>query len=294
MKQAAVFSLLFIMVLGISGCTTLTPSSGAGSGVAIVAFEPDIPTIYSGEPVTFQARIKNTGSFPVSGEVSIDLPGWKNDCNSGIAEKFTKLIPPSPESGTEGEEATFSWTCEAPKIDEGLRMSYQPRLTITYDYKSLTSKTVTLLPTEEVISRNDAGLSLPSETKSASNSPVSVDVQVQGPVRLRRDTDSIEFPVTVKMDNVGNGMIGDGTIEGILVDVDVVGTGGLREVVYDDCHINGLHMWRDKSQTITCEMGAQSIKELRQAWIEVTVSYDYTITGTTNVDVIGQSNAFNR
>jgi hypothetical protein len=285
MKQLAYF-LFVIPALLISGCTS-SQSGGTGAGLVISTFEPDVAQVYSGEPVKFFLKIKNLGSFAADGAVRMDLSGWGGDCQTGLPREFSNIIAPDQETGATGEEISFTWECDAPEVDEGLHVPYEPRSIVTYHYHSLTSQAVTLLPTTELIAQQDAGNYFQTQVESVSNSPVRIDVIIEGSIRVRRDTNGIEFPVVVKLYNEGNGIV-----EGSSIRLDVTGRGGIYEVREEDCHFENLHLWRDRAQTITCDMQVHNIEGIRQAWIEADAEYDYTVTGTTNIEVIGQRKAF--
>ncbi len=158
---------------------------------------------------------------------------------------------------------------------------------MTYRYHSITSQAVTLIPTSELIAQQDAGNYFQNQVESVSDSPVKIDIVLEGPIRVRKDTRGIEFPVVVKIYNEGGGVV-----EGSSLKLDVTGKGGIYEVSYEDCHFDNLHLWRDRSQTITCDMRVNNIEQIRQAWIEAEAEYDYTITGTANIEVIGQRRMF--
>ncbi|UCD03126.1 MAG: hypothetical protein JSV63_00630 [Candidatus Aenigmatarchaeota archaeon] len=286
MKHALPALLSLFLVVFISGCTIPyfpTPAPATGNGVVIVDFEPELNTLYSEESTNFLVKIKNMGSFIADGEVRMDLGEWGEECMTRQTKEFTDLLAPDPERGTEGEERVFSWRCSAPGIEEGLHIPYNPRAVVKYAYKTITSQSVTLLPTAELIALRNSGNSLPSEMESASQSPVSIDVQVNAPIRLREDTNSVEFPVTIKVNNVGGGIV-EGSI--VRMDIDVEGLDVLHT---QECYDNGeaMNLWRGTSQTITCKMSANNVPAMTQARIVVTAEYDYSVMATTHIEVIG-------
>lgn len=282
------FSLItsLLLVLFISGCVNLGivgPTSLSGSGVKILAFEPEIRSAYSGESVDFQLKIKNMGSFEADNiEVDIDISEWKCSISTGSSQSFS-LIAPSDDMGTEGEEKIITWSCKAPTIAEGMNIPYEARVEVGYKYRTITSKTVTILPTSELIALENAGKALPSETLSQSDSPVMVEVQVKGPIRVRKvgGMSDVEFPVTIKISNIGGGIVQNNE-----VNLGVEGVGGLR---HSDCDHSRLPLWKGQSQTITCKMTTGSVNTLTQARIVATLEYDYLISSAANIEVIGAS-----
>jgi hypothetical protein len=159
-----------------------------------------------------------------------------------------------------------------------MTIPYEARVEVSYDYQSTTSKFVTLLPTHELIALQNAGRTLPSELKSQSSSPISIDIQVKGPIRTI--SGKVEFPVTFKISNVGGGIVEGGKISSFFVE----GKGGLSD---SGCDKSEFDLWRGQSQTITCKMSATGVTKLTQARIEVTAEYGYIISSAAKISVIG-------
>jgi hypothetical protein len=192
---------------------------------------------------------------------------------------FEPLIPPSEERGTEGEERVFVWTCTAPEIEEGLHVTYEARAEVEYNYRALTSKSVTLLPTRELIALRDSGAAFPSDLITKSHSPVTIDITVDGPVRVRDDLATADFSVNIKISNDGGGIV-----KGNKVNLVVEGKSGLTGI---DCSQSGLDLWRGQSQTITCRMGASAVNRLTQARIVASIDYVYIVSASADIEIIG-------
>ena len=278
--RVSVFAVLLVLgVIFSSGCVSNQPGIATGNGVNIVEFEPEMRSLGEGEALAFRMKIKNTGSFEASGLSKISAPEW--ECGHlGGPETFT-LIAPSEERGTEGEEKVITWTCTSPQtVAAGLTVPYEIRAEVEYPYTTLVSKSITMLPTREMIALRDAGKTLPSETITKSNSPVDMDIQIEGPIRIREDMGYAEFPVNIKITNTGGGIV-----LGSTVDLTVNKIEGIDTVT--SCDQNDLHLWRGQSQTITCEMKTSQVSALTQGRIEATLSYSYVVSQSTKVDVVG-------
>lgn len=262
-----------------------------GNGVSVISFEPELSSVYSGEETAFRLKIKNMGSFEATGSAKIELAEWGGDCSSNNEQQFS-LIAPNKEVGTEGEEKTFSWKCRAPDIEkegsEGLHIPYEPRAVVTVQSaRSITSRSVTLVSTKELLDLKNSGNPLPSELVSKSVSPVDIDIKVEGPIRLMSETNSISFPVTITITNAGGGIVKDSSVL-----LDVESGGGLSILSSGECNINRpIELWRGRSQSITCEMSANNVDTITQARIVATAKYDYTTTASTHIEVIGQRRA---
>lgn len=278
-------SLLIVFTVMSSGCVTTPTTGNYGNGVTILDFEPEIKSAYSGEEVNFRARIKNMGSFEAN-DVSASIGSIKNEWN--CRDTFTrtdKLMAPAPDRGTEGEEKVFTWECQAPDIQSGMQIPYEARAEIEYTYKSITSKSVTILPRRELITLENAGQSLPSETISKSHSPVEVDIQVKGPIVIVGN--SVSFPVNIKISNVGGGIVKDSKIEQFKIS----GEGGVSvKCDNDGSAVSALPLWRGQSQTLTCtaQADADANTAITQARIVAVLNYHYIISSSSNIDVIGR------
>ena len=272
-----------VMLVISSGCVNLggvSTTATFDNGVVIQNFEPELSSVYSGEDVRLQMKIKNLGSFDASGDATIDLSEW--GCgSSGAAQKTFSLLPPNAERGTEGGEAVILWTCTAPDIAEGLTVPYEARAQVEYPYQSVSSKTITLLPTSDLIALNNAGKPLPSEDETQSHSPVRVDVVVKGPIRISENNGQVIFPVTLKITNVGGGIVQDG-----LIDLEVEKTTGAITNM-KDCDQQNLPLWRGQSQTVTCEMTANKVTSMTQARIVATATYTYVISSSARIVATG-------
>jgi hypothetical protein len=287
MRHLLLLMLFMPVVLLSSGCTTLPWTGGGGtvfgSGMEITALEPELTKVYSGESVDFALRVKNTGSFDADGEALLSIGDWQ--CKPPDKVKFASpLIAPSEERGTGGGEAVFRWKCTAPQINEGMKVPYEARADVIYDYRSVTSNSVTLVPTQELISLRNAGKSLPTAFISASHSPVSVSIKVDGPIRMMNEENSIEFPVGIVIENTGGGVV-----DASKVDLKVEGIGGLTG---KDCDYASMHLWRGTSQEITCTMTATNVDAITEGRIVATLTYGYTISKTVAIEVAGTRAAF--
>jgi len=276
--RAIILLSLLVLVIASSGCVSQTQTGvGYDTGIKILNFEPEMDSVSSGESLNFQLRLKNMGSFEVSdAKAHMELGEWT--CNSA-SESF-RLVAPDPDAATEGEERAFSWKCTAPTIQQGMKIPYDARAEVEYKYKSISSQSLTVVPTSELISLKNAGRSLPSESESQSHSPVKLDIEVKGPIRLK-DGGSAEFPVMIKISNIGGGIVKDSQI-----DLKVEGAGAIIKQG-SDCDQRALALWKGQSQTITCQMSANRVDSMTVSRIVATAEYSYIISSSAKVEVTG-------
>jgi hypothetical protein len=286
MRHLPLFALVMLAVLLSSGCTTFPWTGGGGtvfgSGMEISAFEPQLTKAYAGENVNFDMRVRNSGSFDAPGKAALSIGDWQ--CQPGNEVAFETLLAPNDERGTSGQEKSLRWTCTAPQLNDELTATYDARAIVTYNYRSVTSNTVMLVPRQELISLRDAGKSLPSQLASTTHSPVSLTINVAGPIRMSGEESSIEFPVNIVIENTGGGVV-----DASSVDLKVEGLGGLTQ---KNCDYSNLHLWRGTSQQITCTMGATGVTAITEARIVATLTYGYSVSKTVSIQVAGKNAAF--
>jgi hypothetical protein len=221
-KPGLLLALLLILIVSLSGCTGIPVTTG--NGVVVRDFDADFTEVYSGEPVNFNLRVQNTGSASAS-KVHAELLGIDEDwCCEPIgrgpwlnkqklpneeecrytSEGFT-LIPPNPQYGTEGETHICTWSYKAPDLPASLSVTYTPTARIFYRYSSDVVKSVTIVPRIEMKALEEQGKTLPIETVSSTSSPIALDIETEGPIRSFEN--SVKFPLSIKMSNVGGGVV---------------------------------------------------------------------------------------
>jgi hypothetical protein len=213
-----------LLVVAASGCTIpfggidpFNSNTPAQTGAIIEEFSPDYANVHSGEEVTFRMKVKNTGSLTLQ-EGFAEVLGidqvWTGSAGN-VGEIFPleqncrydthtiTLLPEDTERGTTGGEAVCTWKYKAPDVESGLSTSASPRVRFYYSYKSSTVKTVTIASREELKALEQQGKSMPSESYSKTNSPISIDIETTTPVRTYED--KVEFPVVFTVKNAGGG-----------------------------------------------------------------------------------------
>ncbi len=311
--------MVFSLILA-SGCVMpgvpFDSQTPVGSGIVIESFrtDPELSEVYSNEEVTFVLKFRNTGSVKAENGYA-ELLGldqlWKgrddarkNPRNQEVFpyerecqydQRGIVLLPPDPSAGIEGSDKICTWGYVAPDVPPGLYADYRPRARVFYDYKSFLIKTVTIVPKDELRVIQNQGKSLPVETTSESDSPVSLDIETRSPIRTYGQT--LTFPMVIKIDNIGGGTVCENS---------------------DSCrkYTEGGSMWNQfrlyielpegmnfeegsceeteeillimgKSQTISCKIQVHEIPErLTQKNIRLTAEYGYFIDKTIQIRVL--------
>jgi hypothetical protein len=220
---------LVLAIVAVSGCTQ--SSEPLGNGVVIEAFTSDLPDAYPGELITFSTKFRNVGSQEATEVFAVMVgldPDWYDPSESSYGGgpwvhgektpnepecRYTQfgssgysltLSPPSLYQGTPGEQHVCTWTYKVPDVMEGVSVTYNPYARILYKYETMTVKSITILPRNEVKKLRDSGETIPITTSSTTRSPITLDIETQNPIRFSGDN-SITFPVKIIIRNVGGG-----------------------------------------------------------------------------------------
>ena len=229
-RYLAVLSILF--VIAVSGC--ISPQAQSG-GVTIEAFTTDLQVseIYSGEPVAFQLKFRNTGSvraenvfaelFGLDESWCCELVGISNEGPwTSSKEKLPNeegcrysgqglsLLPPDPQAGTSGETSTCTWSYRTPSIPKNLpSVPFTPTVRLYYTYKTIVSELITFGSHQDLRAVQNTGGTLPVSTTSSTASPISLSLQTKSPIRFWTSGDGtgeVTFSVVIDINNAGGGM----------------------------------------------------------------------------------------
>ena len=193
------------------------------------------------------------------------------------------LFPRSVKTGGEGEVKTCKFSCEAPRVSEGLSVDYWPIARAEYKYTSHAAKTVTFVSKDEIKRIIDSGGTLPSETLSASRGPVKIEINIKGPVRYWGDNE-IAFPVEIIVKNVGNGMVkNENGWNKLFLKIDS-GDMALSKCGYE----REIELWNGKEYRTVCRLVANigEMMGLLQKTIKVYADYTYVTEKSGHITVV--------
>ena len=286
------------LITVVSGCTTTGPSTGAtGNGVVIENFEADFPQAFAGEKIQLQARVRNVGSVKAQNlratVLGLDwqgcsLPAWE----------MKDLLAPDAVRGTAGESQTKIWQdCQVPgkdKVPAGLSITANPTLRLYYEISSHVLKSVTFASPAELRRIQNLNQALPAETLSATASPVALSIETKGPIRVFED--GVEFPVEVKLTNVGGGVACSGSRDDCQqgghwneVKLKIGVASGLQ---LQDCETDRtVVLWRGQSNSVVCTVKASGVDIKAgtvQKIIEASATYVYFVEKPTTIMVTGR------
>jgi hypothetical protein len=306
-KALLIVSIVFSML--VSGCAWLPfglPQTGTSGGVVIEDFSPDLSEVYTGEPIKFTLKVRNTGSVE-SEKTFAELLGLDEDWYDDFEERFPNeaecrydgsgfdLLPPSPDHGTQGESHICTWDYDAPSdIINGASVSYDATARVFYTYRTEVVKSVTLASREEMISMQQQGRTLPADTISSTSSPVSVTVDTTSPIRVFDDVAT--FPIEISIENVGGGVpcreneckkTGEEKWNEIKLSIALPDGISMAGTGCNSFSGNGdyISVWPGKPNKITCDVSvdANDLTGPTQKAIRVSAEYSYFVDKTITV-----------
>ncbi len=298
-KSNQLLIFLLILIVAFSGC--IGGPVETGNGVIIKDFEADFTDVYSTEVVNFNLRVQNTGSATAT-EVHAELLGIDEDWNdhsvgnwqSGenlpnenecryTSEGFS-LIPPSPQYRTEGQTHICTWTYKAPELPSTISVTYYPTVRVFYRYSSDVVKSITIVPREEAKALQDQGKTLPTETVSSTNAPITLDIETEGPIRAFED--HVTFPLSIKIRNMGGGVVcleeckkakakPEEQWNRLRITIKSLGS----DMILKDCNEQlEVSLYKGQENSITCMIEARNLPLTKtQRLMRIHADYDYFI-----------------
>ena len=307
--------MIMILIVFFSGC--INTKTDNKYGVIIESFEPEFNPVYSGEPVTFYVRVRNTGDVEAE-HVHIELLGLDEDwctvtpgCDKDNNQKKPNepecqrggdgfsLRPASSVYGTPGESHVCTWDYVAPTTKK-FSVTYPLTARVFYTYKTITSQVITFASREELKKIGSSGESLPSHTLSTTHGPVELIISTESPVRFWEG--QVEFPLRITVINTGGGTAcaSDQDIQGTCkktsgktsmnrVRIVIKGDDNLQPI--EDCEEfksgKAISLWEGKSATFICKMRATNLQKsgVVERSVVVTANYEYYMDGETSITV---------
>ncbi|MEM5797818.1 MAG: hypothetical protein QXG26_00275 [Candidatus Aenigmatarchaeota archaeon] len=220
MKWTLILPILFVML---SGCIA---SVQTGDGIVIKEFSSDFPVVYPGEEINFYLRMQNQGSFAAT-NVWAELLGvdqdwccepagsgpWtsggeklpnEKECRFTTTEHFS-LKPPNPFWGVPGEEKMCTWTYKIPQYGPGFQKTYEATIRVFYTYKAYFRQVIKVVSMAELQAAQAQGKPISISQVEPVRAPIKVSIDIPTPVRYSFGANSVTFPITIHISNVGGG-----------------------------------------------------------------------------------------
>lgn len=277
-----------LAVVFVSGCIGGDGDSITfGSGVAIQGWQPDFTSLESWEPVKFYLKIQNQGeSIAENVEATImgiDPDEWEIRDSE---HDFDTLAAPDRVTNTPGETKTHYYNGNAPGLPDGTSFTFEPIVRVSYDYKTIAQKPITIVDTEELRRLIQQGATLPSKETTYTAGPLSVEIRTGNYVKTQEDP---ELPLYIVVTNVL--WESGGSVAGydypIRIEFDMPTGGGTIK----DCNTDNdwVYLWQGKTAEISCTLQVDAAPENTQVerLISAEIYYRYQVDSRTSVTVTG-------
>jgi hypothetical protein len=294
-----------ILLVAASGCVTQT--TGSGSGIVIESFRTDFSDVMSGEDMQIYLKFRNTGPFDAE-HIKVTLMNVFDEgrtspltCSHGCRD-IDKLAAAKPDQGTQGESMECVWSCEAPDIPAGVKVTYNPRARVAYVYRSNIARSITLASQDEVKKAQDSGKTLPNDIVAKAQGPVSLDITLLSPVRYFKDQNRIIIPVSVDVSNSGSGTIcypdceDSGNWDMVSISQEYANSDvGFYDCDVGDNSIDGypIEVWQGKARSIRCDIRIENMPEgfgFTRKTVNLKADYGYFVDAQTSFSVTGIEN----
>ncbi|MFH1294900.1 MAG: hypothetical protein ABIH90_03095, partial [Candidatus Aenigmatarchaeota archaeon] len=188
-----------VVVLALSGCIGQTIT---GSGLVIEDFSPDFASVFPGEEVHIDVKVRNLGTVDAQIRdiqmTGLDTKNWKmetSNCNELLRNGINA-----------GGSASCTIALVSPETN-GLEMSFTPNLHLTYSYRTVSVALVSIGTLDEARRISMQGGTIPYQTQSTTGGPVVIDIKASSPVRV--SDSSVDFPIRVTVSS-GSGTVCSG------------------------------------------------------------------------------------
>jgi len=209
-RKTLLIGLLLAVLVSFSGClggSASKKSSGAHPGILITDFRSDFGEVDSAETTMVALDFDNRGDYPASNvEGNLIRKGAFTETNQFYDETEANIEKPLNDVYS-GDE--FYWDLKAPAVSQDRIEEVQAR--ISYTYQTEAYATLNFVP-QDIL--RDQGAEAFSMSPYTSNSPVSISIEANQPVILRKESvgDTKNVRVNLVFSNVGTGRVDNESI----------------------------------------------------------------------------------
>ncbi len=298
-KLKGMFVLSVLAIVLVSGCLGPPDGRTAGAGVVITAFDSDFATVDSGQRVSFDVRIENTGARPAENVVAkisgIDPALWQINPS---ASNLGRIVPVDIEQNTPGGAKTARFKAVAQNLQRGSEFTFHPRALVEYDYTTKIIKSIELVDLDELRRLKLQGRGLNVGTVSTTGGPLSVEIRAADIATSGNDdTFSLSVEITNTQWEQGGTIVdrnhGDDRDFPVEMRLRLPSQLSLTDsgAAFDECRTGAADLWRGKSAQITCEVRAGSNPNpgsRTTVLVEIELVYRYRAEKETSIRVIGK------
>lgn len=208
-------NLLLPLLILLAGCTgtpatqqmQIEPGIVPDTGVKILYFTPDYSLLYSTDRFRLNIIVQDVGSSRAN-NINAELHKYGDfNVSGGIQKKVAdNLEPPDTQSRSPGETAEAEWQVRVPPTSASF--SYNFGVKVKYDYRTESWTDGVVLSRERWKTLNQLGKQIQLGT-GTSTGPLQVVVSTHEVVLPKLDvaTSSKSFPVQIKLQNTGTGVV---------------------------------------------------------------------------------------
>lgn len=304
-----------LIVVFVSGCIGGGDTAELGKGIVIQGWQPDFPSLSSGDAIKFQLKAQNLGekdATTVNVQVmGIDLKDWGQTSEQAIS--WTLIQAPDLVSETPGETKTAQIAgLIAPTLPEGTSFTYEPIVRVSYNYLTSATKPITIVDYEELRRLIQDGETLEGKPTLFTAGPLSIEITTGKYLKTQTEKDP-PLPLNIKISNTGGGhVIRKDNLDGsaflgqnlgsmdspvkVIVKLPTTTStapGGMAfQATDNECDSSGkwTDLWQGKTTEITCNLKVtEAAAGTRiEKMITVELEYRYAVDSTTSVTVIGK------
>lgn len=288
-----------LAIVLISGCLGPSDKATPGAGVVINAFDSDFDTVDSGQRVSFDVRVENTGRRPAENVIAkisgIDPALWQL---SPSAAPLGRLVPVDIEQNTPGGAKTARFKGVAQNLQRGSEFTFHPRALVEYDYTTKIVKSIELVDLDELRRLKLQGRGLNVGTKDTTGGPLSVEIKAADIATSGNDdTFSLSIEITNTQWEQGGTLVdsnpGDDRDFPVQMRLRLPSQLSLTNsgAAFDECTSGAVDLWRGKSAQITCEVRAGSNPNpgsRTTVLVEIELSYKYRAEKEASIRVLGK------
>lgn len=281
-----------LVVVFLSGCIgqgSTTP--GSASGVIIKSFSPDMPEVFSGDPVLFTINVENTGE-EVATDVKARIFGlgtdWSGaDWTTNKQKSIGTLDRSQPELKLSGGTGDTQWDITSP---QGLKVNdntYTAGVRMTYNYATTALANIRIYNNDYLRSNPDIAQSVMKmsgiETFTVTSAPVTVELAGLARPLIYRTGGAQQATVTILINNIGQGK----PYKAAENDMQVTVTG--ITVNNQNCQPNAAGTYRlpvNGKKSVACTFSLPTVDSYTTMPIEISLNYNYFVDGSTSVKIL--------
>jgi len=285
-----------LAVVFLSGCIGQTPSvPGVATGVIIKSFAPDMPEVFSDDPVTFMLNVENVGgedAYNVQAKLFGLGTDWTGDDWINTAQR-TQTVPgilerSQPDLNIPGGSGDLQWDLKAPdglKVDNtytaGVRLYYDYKTTALAHVKVYSNDYLRSNPTQAETIMKSSGI----DTFTVTSAPITIELAgLARPLIVKGSNQQASITILVK--NIGQGSPWLNSESDMTVTVTKIYINNEDKLTACMGSDKTARLPRSGSKSISCTFTVPSVDSYTTIPVEIELSYKYFLDGSASIKVL--------